>query len=63
LRAGIPQSFDLANTSNIIVYCGKGNAHGPEATRILRQAGYTNTVNLAAGIQGWADAGLAIDKV
>lgn len=63
LRAGIPKSFDLTKTSNIVVYCGKGNMHGPEATRILRQAGYTNAVNLAAGIQGWADAGLAIDKV
>jgi rhodanese-related sulfurtransferase len=63
LRAGIPKSFDLTKTSNIVVYCGTGNTHGPEATRILRQAGYTNAVNLAAGIQGWADAGLAIDKV
>jgi rhodanese-related sulfurtransferase len=42
------------------VYCGNGSTRGPEAARKLRDAGYTRTVNLAAGAEGWRTAGMPV---
>jgi rhodanese-related sulfurtransferase len=35
---------------------------GPEGTELLNKAGYANAVNMEAGIKGWADAGLPVQK-
>ena len=62
LRAGIPASLESAKDKKIVIYCNRGRHQGPEATHILNQAGYTNAVNLKSGIEGWAEAGLPIEK-
>jgi rhodanese-related sulfurtransferase len=60
LRAGIPASLAAAKAQPIVVYCNRGLAHGPEATHLLRAAGFFQAANLASGIEGWADAGMPI---
>lgn len=60
LRAGIPPSIAAAKDKPIVVYCNQGLLHGPEATRLLQQAGFSQAVNLHSGIEGWAAAGLPI---
>lgn len=60
LRAGIPASIAVARDKPVIVYCNKGVASGPEATRLLQQAGFSQVVNLHSGIEGWAAAGLPV---
>lgn len=60
LRAGIPPSVALAKDKPVIVYCNKGFGSGPEATRLLQQAGFSKVVNLRSGIEGWAAAGLPV---
>ena len=62
LQSGIPASLVAAKDRPIVVYCNQGLLHGPEATQILHQAGFTHAVNLKAGIEGWAEAGLPIIK-
>lgn len=62
LRAGIPASIAAAKEKQIVVYCNEGIVHGPEATHILRQAGFTNVVNLRDGIEGWQSASLPVIK-
>ena len=60
LRAGIPPSIAAARDKPVVVYCNQGLLHGPEATRLLQQAGFTQAVNMRSGIEGWAAAGLPI---
>lgn len=60
LRAGIPLSIATAKDKPVVVYCNQGLVHGPEATRLLHQAGFSQAVNLRSGIEGWAAAGLPI---
>ena len=60
LRAGIPPSIAAAKDKPVVVYCNQGLVHGPEATRLLQQAGFKQAVNLRSGIEGWAAAGLPI---
>lgn len=60
LRQGIPTTFSYAKDRPILVYCGDGVTTGPEGTQLLNDAGYSNAVNLEAGIAGWADAGLPV---
>jgi rhodanese-related sulfurtransferase len=60
LRAGIPSSIAKARDKPVVVYCNQGLERGQEATRLLQQAGFTQTVNMRSGIEGWAAAGLPI---
>ena len=62
LKAGIPTILAHAKNARIVVYCSDGVTTGPEGTQILNQAGYTQAVNMKAGISGWADAGLPVLK-
>ncbi|MET1082106.1 MAG: rhodanese-like domain-containing protein [Burkholderiales bacterium] len=62
LRLGIPATFTYARDKPILVYCGDGVTTGPEGTELLNKAGYTNAVNMEAGIKGWADAGLPVQR-
>ena len=62
LRVGVPASLTAAKEARILVYCGDGLTIGPEATHLLNQAGYINAVNLKQGIEGWAAAGLPVEK-
>jgi rhodanese-related sulfurtransferase len=61
LRAAIPLSLSEAKAKPIIVYCNRGLAHGPEATQLLLAAGYSHAMNLASGIEGWAEAGMPVE--
>jgi rhodanese-related sulfurtransferase len=61
LSAQMPQIEAVARKdSALVVYCGNGSTRGPEAARKLRDAGYTRTVNLAAGAEGWRAAGMPV---
>lgn len=62
LRAGSPPLPAAAKSKPIVVYCGDGVKTGPEATHILRQAGYTNAVNMTRGYEGWHGAKLPLAK-
>jgi rhodanese-related sulfurtransferase len=62
LRDGIPESLAFAKAKPVVVYCGDGVARGRESTHLLRQAGYTGTVNLAGGLGAWTGAGLPLAK-
>lgn len=62
LRAGIPPALAAVKDKPILVYCGDGVTTGPQATRILREAGYSKVVNLKPGIEGWVDAKLPVQK-
>jgi rhodanese-related sulfurtransferase len=50
--------LSLDKAKPVIVYCGDGDARGPEGTEVLQQAGYSRAVNMKQGIQGWRAAGL-----
>ena len=62
LRVGIPASIANAKQKQIVVYCGDGLTHGPEGTELLNKSGFANAVNIQAGIEGWAAAGLPIQR-
>lgn len=62
LRAGLPPSLTAHKTQRIVVYCGDGVNVGPEATHLLRQAGYANAVNMTQGYSGWTNAKLPVIK-
>ena len=62
LVASIPASLADARSKPIVVYCGNGTTIGPEGTHVLNKAGYTQAVNLKPGIEGWAAAGLPIER-
>jgi rhodanese-related sulfurtransferase len=62
LRAGIPPSLAAHKDQRIVVYCGDGVRTGPEATHLLRQAGYAHAVNMTHGYSGWTDAKLPVVK-
>jgi rhodanese-related sulfurtransferase len=54
--------MELAKAHTIVVYCNQGAGRGPAAVQALTQAGFTNVVNLQAGIEGWRAAGLPTAK-
>lgn len=60
LQQGIPISIESAKAKSIVVYCGDGATHGPEATQLLNRAGYAGAVNLQSGLEGWVAAGMPI---
>lgn len=61
LTREIPAALVAAKTRALLVYCGDGVTHGPEATALLNRAGYAGAVNLKQGIEGWAAAGLPLE--
>lgn len=62
LRIAVPATIEYAMSKPVVVYCGDGVTTGPEATQILNKAGFGGAVNVKAGIEGWAQAGLAVAK-
>lgn len=62
LRTAIPPAIAAAKARPVLVYCNEGLVHGPEGTHLLQQAGFTNVVNMKAGIEGWSAAGLPVIK-
>ena len=62
LAASIPASLEHARGKPIVVYCGNGSTLGPEGTHLLNKAGYAHAVNLKPGLEGWAAAGLPIER-
>jgi rhodanese-related sulfurtransferase len=54
--------LEYAKAQPILVYCSDGLSIGPEATRILNEAGYAGAVNLRDGIEGWDKAGLPVKR-
>jgi rhodanese-related sulfurtransferase len=61
LQVAVPKSLATEKTRTLVVYCNRGIAHGPEATRLLLAAGFSHAVNLASGIEGWAEAGMPVE--
>ena len=62
LRSGIPQTLMQSKAKPVVVYCGDGVRSGPEGTHLLNEAGYTQAVNIKAGMEGWERAGLPVEK-
>lgn len=62
LQAAIPAWLSTVKDQPIVVYCGDGVSHGPEATRILVRAGFSRAANLTAGIDGWDKAGYPVKR-
>jgi rhodanese-related sulfurtransferase len=54
--------MELAKAQSIVVYCNQGTGRGPAAVQALAEAGFTNVVNLQAGIEGWRGAGMPTTK-
>jgi rhodanese-related sulfurtransferase len=54
--------MELSKAQTIVVYCNQGAGRGPAAVQALTDAGFTNVVNLQAGIEGWRAAGLPTAK-
>jgi|SRR5687768_16148017 len=54
--------MELAKAQTIVVYCNQGTGRGPAAVQALAEAGFTNVVNLQAGIEGWRGAGMPTVK-
>lgn len=54
--------MELSTAQTIVVYCNQGAGRGPAAVQALTEAGFTNVVNLQAGIEGWRGAGLPTAK-
>ena len=60
LQAAIPAWLLEAKTRPVIVYCNRGAGSGPAAARLLQASGFSQVVNLASGIEGWAAAGMPL---
>lgn len=60
---GILQNLDKLPglDDQIVIYCASGH-RGSMAMMALRMLGYTNVVNLGGGTNGWAKAGLPLEK-
>jgi rhodanese-related sulfurtransferase len=54
--------MELSRAQTIVVYCNRGAGRGPAAVQALTEAGFTNVVNLQAGIEGWRGAGMPTAK-
>jgi len=61
LQVAVPKLLATDKKRTLVVYCIPGLAHGPEATRLLLAAGFSHAVNLASGIEGWAEAGMPVE--
>jgi rhodanese-related sulfurtransferase len=61
LQVAVPASLASVKSGTLVVYCNRSLAHGPEATRLLLAAGFSHAVNLASGIEGWAEAGMPVE--
>jgi rhodanese-related sulfurtransferase len=55
-------SLEAHKAKSVVVYCGNGSSRGPEAVRMLGEAGFGNVVNLAPGFSGWRDAGFPVER-
>jgi len=62
LQSGLPAVLSEARARKIVVYCNDGVRTGPDATRILNDAGYTHAANVQSGIEGWVAAGHSIAR-
>jgi rhodanese-related sulfurtransferase len=60
LRESIPLWLTALKALPVLVYCGDGSTHGPEATQLLVNAGFAHPVNLTAGMSGWKAAGFKV---
>jgi rhodanese-related sulfurtransferase len=60
LRESIPLWLAALKAQPVVVYCGDGSTHGPEATQLLVNAGFAHPVNLTAGMSGWKAAGFKV---
>jgi rhodanese-related sulfurtransferase len=60
LRESIPLWLTALEALPVLVYCGDGSTHGPEATQLLVNAGFAHPVNLTAGMSGWKAAGFKV---
>jgi len=56
-RAG---EFAAMKGKELVVYCGDGSTLGPQATRVLNDAGRPDAKNLTGGYSGWKAAGQPI---
>lgn len=56
------KTIEVYRDKPVVVYCGSGVARGPQATKLLNQAGFSRAVNLKSGIEGWREAGLPIQR-
>jgi rhodanese-related sulfurtransferase len=57
IRESVPVWLTAIKAQPVVVYCGDGSTHGPEATQLLVDAGFAHPVNLTAGMSGWKAAG------
>ena len=49
--------------AKVVVYCASSTCRvSPRAAKKLEQAGFRRIYNLAAGIQGWREAGLPVES-
>ena len=60
LRESVPLWLTAMKAQPVVVYCGDGSTHGPEATQLLVDAGFAQPVNLTAGMSGWKAAGYKV---
>lgn len=49
-------------TKRIVLYCAAGGGRSALAADVLQQMGFPNVVYLEAGFDGWAAAGLPIER-
>ncbi len=62
LKEGIPASIAGDKAREVVVYCNDGVRSGPQGTALLAQAGFTRAVNVKGGIEGWMQAGHAVQN-
>lgn len=62
LQTAVPAWLLAAKDKPVVVYCNRGVGSGPAATHLLQAAGFTQVVNLASGIEGWAKAGMPVQR-
>ena len=56
------KTIEVYRYKPVVIYCASGVSRGPQATKLLNQAGFGQAVNLKSGIEGWRDAGLPIQR-
>jgi rhodanese-related sulfurtransferase len=62
LSRDIPPALARNPGRPIVVYCNDGARTGPKGTKLLRDAGFARAFNLDTGIEGWSQAGYAVQR-